>query len=159
MFIDENEFLHLSGRIKQSNLNIECTHPILLSSEGIITKLLGKRFHQPVGPDERGYTLNKIRSSLYWILQASSVVGFVITRCFRCRYLRGKVKEEKMADVPSDRISIEPSFTYAVIDMFSPFTVKQYRKEMKQYGIILTQCVLCTLKYCGTWKQTFSFRH
>lgn len=35
-------------------------HPILLSSEGIITKLLGKRFHQPVGPDERGYTLNKI---------------------------------------------------------------------------------------------------
>ena len=43
-----------------------------------------------------------------------------------------------MADVPEDRISTEPPFTCVQLDMLGPFTVKQYRKEMKRYGIIFT---------------------
>ena len=40
------------------------------------------------------------------------------------------------AGLPADSISSEPPFTYVGLDMFGPFTVKQYRKEMKRYGII-----------------------
>ena len=43
-----------------------------------------------------------------------------------------------MADLPADKISTESPFTYVGLDMFGPFMVKQYRKEMKQYGIIFT---------------------
>ena len=137
-FIEENEVLRVGGRIKRSNLNTEYVHPILLSGEGIVTKLLVKWYHQSDGHGERGYTLNKIRSSGYWIVKANSVIRSFITRCVRCRYLRGKVGEQKMADLPADRISTEPPFTYVGLDMFGPLTVKNYRKEMKRFGIIFT---------------------
>ena len=137
-FIEENEVLRVGGRIKRSNLNTEYVHPILLSGEGIVTKLLVKWYHQSVGHGVRGYTLNKIRSSGYWIVKANSVIGSFIARCVRCRYLRGKVGEQKMADLPADRISTEPPFTYVGLDMFVPLTVKNYRKEMKRFGIIFT---------------------
>ena len=43
-----------------------------------------------------------------------------------------------MGELREDRTSTEPPFTYAGPDMLGPFTVKQYRKEMKRYGIIFT---------------------
>ena len=137
-FIDENEVLRVGGRVKRSNLNTEYVHPILLSGEGIVTNLLVKWYHQSFGHGGRGYTLNKIRSSGYWIVKTNSVVRSFIARCVRCRYLRGKVGEQKMADLPADRVSTEPPFMYVGLDMFGPLMVKNYRKEMKRYGIIFT---------------------
>ena len=136
-FIDKNEVLRVGGRIKRSNLNTEYIHRILLSGEGIVTNVLVKWYHQSVGHGRRGYTLNKIMSSGYWIVQTNLVVRSFIDRCVRCRYLRGKVGEQKMADLPADRISTKPPFTVE-LDMFGPFTVKHHRKEMKRYGIMFT---------------------
>ena len=135
--LDKNEVLSFGGRIKRSNLNTEYIHQILLSGEGIVTNVLVKWYHQSVGRGRRGYTLNKIMSSGYWIVQTNLVVRSFIDRCVRCRYLRGKVGEQKMADLLADRISTEPPFTVE-LDMFGPFTVKHHRKEMKRYGIMFT---------------------
>ena len=117
----------------------------MLFGKGIVTNLLVKWYHQSVGHGGRGYTLNRIRSSGYWIVKANSVVQSFIARCVRCQYLHGKIAEQKMADLTEDRISTEPPFTYVGLDMFGPFTVKQYRKEMKQYGIIFTCLSSCTM--------------
>ena len=43
-----------------------------------------------------------------------------------------------MADLPKDRISEEPPFSYCGIDMFGHFTVKDGRKEKKRYGALFT---------------------
>ena len=43
-----------------------------------------------------------------------------------------------MADLPKDRISEEPPFSYYGIDMFGPFTVKVGREEKKRYGALFT---------------------
>ena len=66
------------------------------------------------------------------------MVRSFIARCVRCRYLRGKVGEQKMADLPAERISAEPPITYAGLDMLGPFMVKHYRKKMKRHGVIFT---------------------
>ena len=50
-FIDENEVLHVGGRIKRSNLNTEYMHPILLSGKGIVTEILVKWDHHSVGQE------------------------------------------------------------------------------------------------------------
>ena len=73
-FIDENEVLCVGGRIKRSNLNTEYVHPILLSGEDIAANLLVEWYYQSVGNGGRGYTLNHIRSSGYWIVKANSMV-------------------------------------------------------------------------------------
>ena len=55
-----------------------------------------------------------------------------------CRKLRGKTSHQKMGDLPEDRLSTEPPFTYCGIDMFGPFLVKDGRKTQKRYGAMFT---------------------
>ena len=43
-----------------------------------------------------------------------------------------------MGDLPSDRLTQEPPFTYCGIDMFGPFLVKDGRKQRKYYGAMFT---------------------
>ena len=45
-----------------------------------------------------------------------------------------KVDLPKMADLPKDRMSEEPPFTYCGINLSGPFLVKDGRKEVKRYG-------------------------
>ena len=132
-FFDENEILHVHRRIKQSSLNTEYTHSILLSGEGILANLLVKWYHQSIcWPWWQRLYFG------YWIVQVNSVVPSFIARCVRYQYLCRKVGEEKMADPPADRIRREIPFKYVGVDIIAPFMVKQYTKEMKQYGIIPT---------------------
>ena len=100
--------------------------------KNIVTNLLVKWHNQSVGCGGRGYNLNKIRSSF-------------IARCARCRYLRGKVGEQKMANLPADMISTEPPFT-TELKMFGPFMVKHYGKEMKRCGVMFTCLSSCAVQ-------------
>ncbi|XP_014673996.1 PREDICTED: uncharacterized protein LOC106814211 [Priapulus caudatus] len=43
-----------------------------------------------------------------------------------------------MAQLPEDRIEPAPPFTYCGIDCFGPFVVKDGRRELKRYGLLVT---------------------
>ena len=61
-----------------------------------------------------------------------------IYKCVTCRRLRGKMGEQRMADLPEERCSEAAPFTYTGVDMFGPFVIKGGRKELKRYGAIFT---------------------
>ena len=83
-------------------------------------------------------TINEIRNAWYWIINCKSAVRSLIAKCVICRHLRGSICQQKMADLPRERLSQEPPFTYCGIDMFGPILVKEGRKEMKRYGCLFT---------------------
>lgn len=43
-----------------------------------------------------------------------------------------------MAALPEERMETTPPFTYCGMDCFGPFYVKEVRKELKRYGLLLT---------------------
>lgn len=43
-----------------------------------------------------------------------------------------------MADLPADRLTPTPPFTYYGVDDFGPWYVKEGRKEIKRYGVLFT---------------------
>jgi hypothetical protein len=43
-----------------------------------------------------------------------------------------------MADLPPDRMTPAPPFTYAAVDYFGPYYIKQGRKQLKRYGVLFT---------------------
>ena len=47
-----------------------------------------------------------------------------------------------MADLPKERITPSPPFTYCGVDYFGPFFIKQERKEAKRYGAIFTSLAI-----------------
>ena len=66
------------------------------------------------------------------------MVQSVTGKCVRCKQLRRQLQQQKMADLPKDRMCIEPPFTYCRIDIFGPFEVKDGQMEVKKCGALYT---------------------
>ncbi|XP_071810743.1 uncharacterized protein [Apostichopus japonicus] len=86
----------------------------------------------------RGQTINEIRRQGYWILGGSKAVATFTRKCFLCRKLRRPVEEQKMADLPEDRVEPSPPFSFCGMDCFGPFITKLNPKEFKRYVLIFT---------------------
>ena len=56
-----------------------------------------------------------------------------VSKCVVCRRVRSDTQGQKMADLPQDRLEPSPPFTYAAVDFFGPFYIKEGRKELKSY--------------------------
>lgn len=82
--------------------------------------------------------MNEIRSSGFWIIEGSSPVRKHISMCTVCKKVRGCAQEQKMSDLPKDRLEPNAPFTYSAVDFFGPFYVKEGRKELKRYGVLFT---------------------
>ena len=137
-FLDNDGVLRVGGRIKKANLDYRLKHPVLLPKEGHITHAIIRDHHEKVTHAGQGVTINEIRNHGYWIINCTSAVKSVIFKCVECRKLRGKVCQQKMGNLPADRLSEEPPFTYCGVDMFGPFFVKDGRKAQKKYGAMFT---------------------
>lgn len=90
-----------------------------------------------MGHSGRGITLNELRSS-YWILNSNSAVRYFISKCVKCRRLRASAGKQKMADLPKQRLTEAPPFTYCGVDYFGPCLIKEGRKVLKRYGVLFT---------------------
>lgn len=84
-------------------------------------------------------THNEIRSASYWVIGGSSAVSNHIAQCVKCRKLRGTPQDQKMADLPEDRLEpAPPPFTFSTVYYFGPWYVKEGRRELKRYGVLFT---------------------
>ena len=68
----------------------------------------------------------------------NSVTLSLIYDCITCRSLRKRLGEQMMSELPSDRLQESPLFTYCGVGLFNPFTIKNYRKELKRYEVMFT---------------------
>ena len=112
--------------------------PIILPGKSHIANVIVKQCHEEVNHQGRGMTINEVRSHGYWIVGGSSAVASHISKCVKCRKLRGVVEEQKMADLPLDRSDPAPPFTFSAVDYFGPWLTKEGRREVKRYGVLFT---------------------
>lgn len=80
---------------------------------------------------------NELRSSGYWVMQGNSLVRGIISKCVMCRCLRGKVGEQFMTDLPSDKLPEKPPLSYCGVNMFGSFHIKKHLNTLKYYGSLL----------------------
>ena len=138
-FLDKDGILRVGGRIRRAvEIPEDVRHPILLPKKGHITLLIVRFFHERVNHQGRNRTLYEIRSSGFWLINGGSVVVFYISTCVECRRFRGMMQQQKMADLPSDRMEPSPPFTYAAVDYFGPWLIKNGHKKVKRYGVLFT---------------------
>ena len=137
-FIDEDGVLRVGGRIRNASISYDVKHPVILPSKGHVTMLLVRHHHERISHQGRGITLNDLRSHGYWIIGGNSSVSRYISKCVTCRKLRGALEEQKMANLPEDRLEPAPPFTHCGVDYFGPFVIKEGRKELKRYGVLFT---------------------
>ena len=137
-FMDENGLIRVGGRIRSASIDDKAKHPIVLPKKEYLSELVVRQLHERVEHQGRGITMNEVRSSGYWIIGGKSVVVRLIKKCAICQRLRATVKDQKMADLPKERLEASPPFTYSAVDYFGPWYIKQGRREMKRYGVLFT---------------------
>ncbi|XP_028404047.1 uncharacterized protein LOC114526670, partial [Dendronephthya gigantea] len=124
-YIDEHGLLRVGGRLsKSTELSDDAKHPVILPKKSHVTTLVIRHCHEKVAHAGRGITLNELRSK-YWVINANSRVRHYISKCVGCRRLRAAVSQQKMADLPADRVTQAPPFTYCAVDYFGPYYIKE----------------------------------
>nr|XP_034318941.1 uncharacterized protein LOC105335138 [Crassostrea gigas] len=124
-FIDSEGLLRVGGRLNNVK-NVLPTgeiNPIILPNKHHVSTLLIRFYHDSVRHQGRHFTEGALRKNGLWIIGAKREVSSFIHNCVTCRKLRGKFELQKMADLPSDRITPGLPFTTVGVDTFGPWTV------------------------------------
>ncbi|XP_064650125.1 uncharacterized protein LOC135501515 [Lineus longissimus] len=135
----EDGILRVESRLSRAPaLSYQQKHPILIPKQSLIATRIIERIHRDVGHLGRGAVLTNLRER-YWIPGAISLIKQFIAKCVICRRYRAKALEQKMANLPIDRvIGEEPPFTRIGMDYFGPFEVMGGRSVYKRYGVVFT---------------------
>lgn len=136
VFVDKDGLLKVGGRL--SSIKDSFKHPIVIPKEHHVTKLIISHCHDKVKHQGKGFTMNEIRSTGYWIPGMSRTVASFIRQCVICRRLRRAPEGQRMSDLPAERLEPSPPFTYCGMDCFGPFVTIERRKQHKRYGLIFT---------------------
>ena len=130
--------VRVGGRLSRLSMPEETKHPAILGRGCPVAALILQHIHKEIGHCGCNYMLAKLRTR-YWIPQVTSAIRGIISRCSVCRRLNSRTGEQKMADLPLDRITPDqPPFTNVGVDFFGPFEVKRGRSHVKRYGVLFT---------------------
>ncbi len=122
-FLDEKGVLRVGGRLKHSELPTQEKNPIIVSGKSHLAVLIIRQFHEQILHQGRHLTEGAIRAGGFWITGGKRKVSSYIFGCFQCRRLRGQRQNQIMADLPSDRLTPAPPFTFVGVDVFGPWSV------------------------------------
>lgn len=140
-FVDKG-MLRVGGRLTKASMPEESKYPFILSKDLHISTLILQYIHKYLGHGGRNHTLSMLRKR-FWITKASSAVRKIISKCCICRRFNGRLSDQKMSDLPFERVVPDlPPFTNVGVDYFGPIEIKRGRTLCKRYGVIFT-CLAC----------------
>lgn len=134
----DNGVLRVGGRLKRAALSLESKHPAILCKDMHVATLILRHIHHQLGHAGRNHMMSRLRQK-YWLINANSAARKILSECITCRRNRGKLIEQKMADLPLERVMPDNApFTDVGVDYFGPIDVKKGRSLLKRYGVIFT---------------------
>ena len=113
--------LCVGGRLRNASLPSETKNEIILPKEDHATKMIIYDYRNICGHSGREHVLALIREK-FWILQGSSTVKGVLSKCVSCRRRQAPLCQQKMADLQESRVLTDkPPFTAVGVDYLVPF--------------------------------------
>ncbi|XP_023930308.1 uncharacterized protein LOC106157407 [Lingula anatina] len=139
--LDDQHILRVGGRLSNAPLEKGQKHPIIIPKKSHIANLLVNHYHSISHHQGRHVTESALRSKGFWIIGAKRLISSILYKCVICRKLRGKFLNQRMADLPEDRVTPGPPFTSVGIDVFGPWPVVTRRTrggqaESKRWALI-----------------------
>ena len=143
----EDSILKVGGRLKRANSQTLSKYPIILPATCPATILLVKHYHCKVKHQGRTITSSAIREAGYYIHSGTSVIKKFIRSCVTCRLLRQPCLNQKMSDLPYDRLEQSPPFTYCGMDVFGHYMISEgattrRNSSLKKCWVIVFICLV-----------------
>ncbi len=96
------------------------TYPVILPRSCHVTTLIIRDVHERLAC--RNHVLAELPER-YWVIHGNAAVRHVLYRCVVYCKLRSPTSEQKMADLPADRLHVSTPFTFTGVDFFVPFMI------------------------------------
>ena len=146
-FADPVDLLIKGGcRLENSDLTFGRKHPTLipdtLLGDALIGHLHASQLHQG-----RRITAAAVRDQGYCAVGGKRRIQRVIAACITCRKLRAPPMQQKMADLPAERLYRTPPFYKCGIDVFGHFHVKHGKATRRNTGTRKVWVLLFTCLY------------
>lgn len=101
-FLDEQGMICVGGRLRNAHITNDHKHPILLSKDHAITKLVIQDMHIKHCHAGVQNTVAAIKT-LYWPINANNLVKQAIRQCITCFKANPKPAQHIMGDLPKHR--------------------------------------------------------
>lgn len=153
----QDGLIRVGGCLNRAAMPESTKHPVILSKEQHMSALILKHIHDQLGHAGRNHILpyswrNLKKSDLSKFLdhKCKGAARKIISHCGVRRCQRGKLLEQKMSDLPKDRISPDlPPFTNVEVDYFGPVEVKEDAAWWNAY-------LRCTASRAVHWEVAYS---
>ncbi|XP_076144361.1 uncharacterized protein LOC143126351 [Alosa pseudoharengus] len=141
--VDTDGLLRVGGRITLAGVPWEEKHPIIVPKKHHIATLLVRHYHEQVAHQGRHLTEGAVRSAGLWLIGGKRLVSSILRKCVTCIKLRGRMEEQKISNLPAERLNPGPPFTNVGVDVFGPWTISSRRTrggiaENKRWAVIFT---------------------
>ena len=131
--------------LHRSPISEAAKHPVILPKQHHVSDLIIRHYHLRCGHSGLEHTLSMVRER-YWIVQARISLRRVLNGCFHCKRAQASVGQQKMANLPKDRVCpSEPPFSHVGVDPFGPLLVRRGRSTVKRYGVLFTCLAVCVV--------------
>ena len=142
-FVDNNGVLRVGGRLRRATLEFGEKHPVLMPKKNHVADLITRHYHRQVHHQGRQITHGAIRQAGYWLIGGHNTVARELSKCVTCKKLRGPVIDQRMADLPADRMEVAPPFTNVGFDVFGPWMIRSRKTRggavnSKRWGLVFT---------------------
>ena len=145
-FLDDKGLLRVGGRLTHANIHHNEMKPLVIPKHHIAT-LIARHIHERVSHQGRHITEGALRLAGFWLIGGKQLVTSLIYKCVKCRKLRGREENPKMADLPFDRLDPAPPFSYIGVDVFGPWTITTRKTrggqaQNKRWAVMFTCLVI-----------------
>ena len=141
-FLDQDDILHVGGRLTQSALSYGVKHPALLPRRHHVTSLVIRHYHT------RGFHVRGINGTLadvrqrFWNVHGREAIKEWEKQCQQCKRIRQRPASQPMAPLPSFQVgSTLRCFEAVGIDFAGPFTTKITRRVSAKRYLCLFACL------------------
>ena len=142
-FLDSAGLLRAGGRLSHAtNIAYDLKYPKILPKDDTNVVALIREEHQNQGHAGPNQVFSSL-SRRYWILHGRELVKRIIHRCATCQILYKQPGQQKMSDLPADRVDVCSPFEVTAIDVFGPFAVRNGGRGTHKRWVILFTCMTC----------------
>lgn len=100
----KDDLIRVGGRLNKAAIGEERKFPAIIPKNSHVSTLILRHVHKTTGHGGRNHMLSELREK-YWIINANSAARKVLTKCVVCRKQRARVGEQKMSDLPQERLA------------------------------------------------------
>ena len=142
-FLDEKGIMRVGGRLgKSKTIPYDHKYPIIMpDSDAEETQSLVRHYHTKDFHASSSTTFYTLRQKFYLVGGRNSV-NKIVSKCVECQKASKKAKNQKMDDLPSERVTIAAPFANTGLDVFGDFTVKHAGRGEKKRWALLATCLV-----------------